>query len=100
MANIVNWLDASTIANLPALDIFANLYYYSSSLMTSTLDSELRHRWQAQIVQHEVHIRCAQSRGVEPDQQIVILCKPSDGALVLSLHYLLHSGTSNSWTSR
>jgi hypothetical protein len=75
LADVHHRLDAGAVADLPVLDVCAQLHDYPGPFMPGGANAELRHWWRSQVVQHEVNIAVAYTRAVEFEQHIVGACQ-------------------------
>ena len=70
MTDVLDGLEASTLADLVRLDVLANFDDDSGPFVTCAFGSEFRHLWKAPVVEHEVDITEAEAGSIELDQDI------------------------------
>lgn len=71
VAHIPQRLDSTAVADLPVLDVLANLYNDTGAFVASTFAVELGHGWDRPVVHHEMNVAHTEARGVKPEEDII-----------------------------
>jgi len=74
MADILKWLVSCSLADLEVLDLLTDLDNNTGTFVACAFCAHLRHLGQSPVVHHEMHIRHAESGGIELDEDIFGTC--------------------------